>query len=331
MLKKIIAVLVAIPVLTFVGIYILASSQSPQKEFAPGETSRMEFEKLTEANLNSMPRVQNFKTRDGSQLPYREYTAAVSSKWKVYLLHDAGWHGMIFNPIATSLAYSGVADVIVPDLRGHGPSPAERGAVSYPDQLVDDLADLIRATAGPNDKVVIGGFSFGGGLAIRFAASDQANLADRFILFSPFLGLDSPVNKSNPDPWLHPLERKMVGLNAFKSIGLNMMGDDVVLQLAYPKAFLRGAFDYTITPDITWNTFQSLDPSDVLPEGLAAMKSPVLVIAGGQDQLFDASKYKPVLSQYTDDAQFNILDNADHINLLNSSKILSIIQNWLSQ
>ncbi len=331
MLKKIIAVLVAIPVVAVVGTYMLASSQSPRKDFAPGEVSRMDFDRLTEANLNSMPRVQNFRARDGSQLPYREYNAAASSRWKFYLLHDAGWHGMIFNPIATSLAYSGVADVIVPDLRGHGASPAERGAVSYPDQLVDDLADLIRATAKPDDKIVIGGFSFGGGLAIRFAASDQADLADRFILFSPFLGLDSPVNKSNPDPWLQPLGRKMLGLAALKSMGLNMMGDDVVLQLTYPKAFLRGAFDYTITPQITWNTFQSLDPSDVLAEGMAAMKSPVLVIAGDQDQLFDAAKYKTVLSQYTDGAQFNILDGADHVNLLNSSKILSIIQNWLSQ
>lgn len=331
MLGKLIAAVIAIPVLLILAIFGLTASQKPQDRFSPGETSKMDFTPLTRGDFGGMPRVSNFTARDSTLLPYRLYRSSSSTKQKIYLLHDVGWHGMAFNRLATSLAYSGMGDVIVPDLRGHGASPARRGAVEYAGQLEDDLFDLIKQTSEPGDEIVIGGYSFGGGLAIRFAAAEQSKINARYMLFSPFLGFDCPVNRAEPDPLLHPLTRKIAGLEIFDSVGLPLGGNQIALQFAYPDTLLKDPLGYTATPNITWNTLSSLDPQDVLAKGIGAMEKPVLVIAGGQDELFDASKYKAEFSKYTDNADIEIIDDANHINLVNSPEILAIIQNWLSQ
>ncbi len=326
---KIIAILIGIPILLAL-VFAFAVIQLPRKSFEPEEISRMDFDILTDVNFTSIPRVINFTARDGVLLPYRIYKGSTPSNRKIYLLHDVGWHGMEFDTLARSIAYSGIADVIVPDLRGHGASPARRGAAEYPNQLVDDLADLIHETSTPEDNIIIGGYSFGGGLAINFAASNQADIADRYILFAPFLGFNSPVDRPKPDPWLQPMLRKIAGLKIFNAIGMNLFGDSIVLQLTYPRSFLAKDLGYTITREITWNMFTSFNPESVLEEGLGAMKPPVLVILARQDELFSSSQYKSVLAQYTDGADVQILENTNHMNLLNSPKILSIIQNWLA-
>ncbi|MCO6186664.1 alpha/beta hydrolase [Rhizobium sp. L1K21] len=330
MLGKLIAAVIAIPVLLIAVIYGLIISQGPQERFSPSETSRMDYSILTKADLSGMPRVHNFTARDSALLPYRLYHAASKESRKIYLLHDIGWHGMALHRLATSIAYTGLGDVIVPDMRGHGASPARRGAVDYPGQLEDDLMDLIKQTSEPGDAIVIVGYSFGGSLAIRFAASHQSSVDARYILLSPFLGFNSAVNRADADPLLHPLSRRITGLELFDTAGLHIGGEEIALQLAYPESLRNDPLGYTATPDITWNTLSSLDPKGVLGPGLKSMNEGVLVIAGQQDELFDASKYKDEISKYSSNVDVEIIGNADHINLVNSPKILAIIQNWLS-
>ena len=330
MIKKLILAVVAVLVLCLAGVLGLTSSQSPKRHFDSSEISRMPFELLTEGNFAGMPRVTNFTARDGTLLPYRLYKSSTPSNRKVYLLHDVGWHGMILNDLATSLAYAGAADIIVPDLRGHGTSPAIRGSAAYTGQLEDDLADLIKQTSNPGDRIIIGGYSFGGGLAIRFAAGPNGKMAQNYFLLAPFLGFSSEVNAIDADPWLQPLSRKIMGIKALNALGLDLLGSNIVLQLSYPKEFLNHPLSYTVTKELDWHLLSSLDPSPVLEDGLENMKSGLLVVAAGRDELFTASQYKPVISEYAKNAEFQIVDNANHINLLNSPKTLTIIQKWLS-
>ena len=101
--------------------------------------------------------------------------------------------------LAQSLAESAAANVITPDLRGHGPSPDVRGDIDYIDQLEDDLADLIahlRDRAARGGEIVVGGHSSGAGLALRFGGSVYGDRAAGYLLLAPYLGHDAPTTRS---------------------------------------------------------------------------------------------------------------------------------------
>ena len=69
------------------------------------------------------------------------------------LIHGSGWYGAQFDGLAPKLA--DVADVLVPDLRGHGKNPDRRGDVDYIGQFEDDIADLIAAKRKNGQKVIM--------------------------------------------------------------------------------------------------------------------------------------------------------------------------------
>jgi alpha-beta hydrolase superfamily lysophospholipase len=109
--------------------------------------------------------------------------------------HGSGWHGMKFHGLAKELATR--ADVVVPDLRGHGVTPHRRGDIDYINQLEDDLADLIKATAQPSQKVVVLGHSSAGGLVVRFAGGEHCEIIDHAVLLAPFLKHNAPTTREN--------------------------------------------------------------------------------------------------------------------------------------
>ena len=91
--------------------------------------------------------------RDGNTIAVRRYGAGGIDKPLLIMVHGSGWHGMQFHWLAKGLAAQ--ADVVVPDLRGHGVTPQRRGDIDYINQFEDDLVNLIKATAQPNQKATI--------------------------------------------------------------------------------------------------------------------------------------------------------------------------------
>ena len=114
-----------------------------------------------------------FTARDGTVLPLRVYEAD-DSDTALILLHGAGLYGNYLYPIASHLTKQSAATVYVPDLRGHGHSSEPRGDIDYVDQFVDDLADLVAHVReqGEWERVVVGGHSMGGGLAVRLGGTE---------------------------------------------------------------------------------------------------------------------------------------------------------------
>ena len=123
----------------------------------------------------------------------RRYGAGGVDKPLLIMVHGSGWHGMQFHGLAKELATQ--ADVVLQDLRRHGVSPHRRGDIDYINQFEDDLADLIKATAQPNQKVVVLGHSSSGGLVVRFAGGEHGEIIDHAVLLAPFLKHNAPTTR----------------------------------------------------------------------------------------------------------------------------------------
>ena len=113
--------------------------------------------------------VSTARLRDGLEVDVRHLAAHETDRPLLILLHGSGWYGQQFDALLPVLTHH--ADVLAPDLCGHGPHAKAGGDLDYIGQLEDDIADLIDFYSRPGQKIVLAGHCSGGGLAIRSMAS----------------------------------------------------------------------------------------------------------------------------------------------------------------
>ena len=241
------------------------------------------------------------------------------------LLHGSGWHSQYFLPLAEFIGSEGLAQVYTPDLRGHGHSPERRGDVDYIGQLEDDLADLIDLIkkANPNSRLIIGGHSSGGGLAIRFAGSRYGQQAEAYLLFAPWLQYNAPTRRPETGGWARPYTSRIIGLTMLNNLGIRCFNDLPVIEFNMPLE----ARDGTETLAYSYRLNRSFAPRDYRKD-LSAIKKPLLIFTGTADEIFFAEKFEPVISQYTN-AQVKLLPGVTHLGVAVSPKVQPAIREWL--
>ena len=98
--------------------------------------------------MASDPGLIHYRARDGAQLGLRRFAPQKDQNPLVILLHGSGWHGGAYVALGEALNEQLGYEVLIPDLRGHGPDPIRRGDLDYIGQFEDDLADLIETYRG---------------------------------------------------------------------------------------------------------------------------------------------------------------------------------------
>ncbi len=281
---------------------------------------------------NPLPELTKWTARDGNDLYYRRYKSETSSDKTLILLHGSGWHSQQFQALASHIAKSGVANVITPDLRGHGVRPAARGDVSYIGQFEDDLADLISelGKTQPNQKIIMGGHSSGGGLAVRFAGGEYGKLASAYVLLAPYLKYNAPTTRVNSGGWARPLTRRIIGLSMLNQMGITGLNNLTAIEFNFPKSVLDGPLGATATSRYSYRLNTSFAPRDDFEADLKALTQPFLLIAGSNDEAFFADKYEPVISANTASGTYSILPNQDHLGIVNDPRALDEIANWMT-
>jgi non-heme chloroperoxidase len=134
--------------------------------FAIEAVSAIDFSELV-YDYSNIPELSQYQARDKSMLDYRYYSS--DSKDLLIVIHGSGYHGRYLHKLASEVSQKNIAQVITPDLRGHGINPKKRGDVDYIGQLDDDLDDLMRFSIGrykPN-RIFIAGHSSGGGTSSK--------------------------------------------------------------------------------------------------------------------------------------------------------------------
>jgi alpha-beta hydrolase superfamily lysophospholipase len=271
--------------------------------------------------------VQPVAMRDGFGLSVRHVPGGADAPLLV-MLHGSGWHGGQFDALAQLLAPQ--AEILVPDLRGHGAHPGRRGDVDYIGQLEDDLADLIAAYRKPGQKVLLLGHSSGGGLAVRMAGGPHGGLLDGVILLAPFLKYNAPTTRPNSGGWARPLTRRIIGLSMLNMVGVRALNHLIAIQFAMPRAVLDGPMGQLATTTYSFRLNTSYAPRQDYAADIAALPR-FLLLAGTRDEAFMAEGYEPLMSGMTDMGHYVLIPDTGHLDVVNAPQTTDLIQDFLRE
>jgi pimeloyl-ACP methyl ester carboxylesterase len=281
-------------------------------------------------NVDSFSKLQTetaqYTTRDKQSLFYRLIKG--SSPITIILLHGSGAEGRYLIPLAQNINANLDATVIIPDLRGHGESSLSRmGDIDYVGQFEDDLKDLRNAlqTQQPNNSIFLAGHSSGGGLVIRFTGKSP-DLFDGYILLAPYLGYKAPTIKQNSGGWVQVLTQRYIGLSMLNNIGITWLNKQKVLFFNRPHN-MQGALQ---AESYTYRLNQSFSPRSYQSD-LKAIKQPLLVIVGKDDEAFHASQFQAVFDEYAPHAELHIIPKTKHLDLPSNKTTASLINTWLDK
>lgn len=279
-----------------------------------------------------IPPLQCYTARDGGTLNYRYYSARCASANEqaappslLVLLHGSSASSHYLAPMAEYLATSAGFDVLTPDLRGHGPNPMRRGDVDYIGQLEDDLADLIEHAKhehAPHERVVIGGHSSGGGLALRFAAGKQAGNLAGVVLLAPFLAYNAATVRKKAG-WAKPNLWRIVPLALLNQLRVTRFNHWPVLQFNLPLAYRTGSE----TLRYTYRMMESFGTANYKAD-LANIRAPILVLVGDRDEAFYAKQFEPTIHPHAPQSEFAFIAGVSHLDIVVNTTAAQRIALW---
>ncbi|WP_233054902.1 alpha/beta hydrolase [Motilimonas cestriensis] len=313
-----------VSVLMYLGIAAALIILGKPKTFTEQSADNINFNEML-MDYNSLPELQYYQARDNTALAYRHYPSRANKT--LILLHGSGWHSQQFLSLANYVSKQGLAQVYTPDLRGHGHDPKRRGDVDYIGQFEDDLADFMAMikTRHPDTKVIVGGHSSGGGLAIRFAGGQYAGQADAYVLLAPFIYYNAPTTKPNAGGWAQPYTGRIVGLTMLNNMGVHWFDSLTAIQFNLPEPLRNGS--ETLAYSYRLNT--SFAPRDY-KQDLSSINQPLLVIAGTADETMYVDQYQPLISEYTK-VDVKLLPDVTHMGVVVGPEVQPVLRDWLGK
>lgn len=262
--------------------------------------------------------------RDGSKLFYRHYASSTNST--LILIHGSGSESRYLENIASYISENGLANVITPDLRGHGRTSKVKGDIDFIGQYDNDLEDIVLSvkSQNPGGKIIIGGHSSGGGLALRYAGNPAVSDVDGFLLFAPYLGYDAPTVKPNSGNWVTVATKRFIGLAMMNNIGIRYFNDLPVLFFNLPE----NRNDEWQTPSYTYRLSMSFQPNNY-KEAIKKIHHPALVLVGDKDESFYADQFQKVFKESAL-CEVKVIPGATHLDVLNNQESKKEITNWFN-
>jgi alpha-beta hydrolase superfamily lysophospholipase len=266
----------------------------------------------TQIDATGAPDLSRFQARDGTWLAYRLYPAQNGARDRIAILaHGSSASSMEMNAVAKALAGAGVTAVAV-DIRGHGAS-GTRGDIAYPDELDDDLADLLAELhkTYPAARLSLIGHSSGGGFALRIAGSKLGDVFERFVLLAPYLGYSAPTNRPSegPDLWAQPDLPLIRATFILEKLGIDW--PQSLPAIAFANAPEAKMF---VTSQYSFRLLQNYTAPPDWRGAFAHAKDRITVIAGADDQLMDTDGYRGALPPLG--VTVTVLPGIDHMGIV---------------
>lgn len=276
------------------------------RDIAPLSSINAPFAKV---DFSAVPKAQTFTARDGSVLAYLHYAAAGSAAAarRIVLVHGSSARGQSMHPLAQALAAQGfIVDAL--DMRGHG-SSGPRGQIGYIGQLEDDVADFTKAVPHAGGNTLLG-HSSGGGFVLRFAASPQQALFDRFVLLAPYLRYDAPTARPGNGGWVSVGIPRVVGLQLLNAVGITALNHLSVTRFALDdaaKKFLTSSYSFALATNF--------GPHNDYAQDIRNAKGPVQIVVGADDELFDAQRFASVFADAGKNVPVTVVPSVNHMGI----------------
>lgn len=264
-------------------------------------------------DFTNLPQLETVPARDGSRIAYRSYPAAASNEPErlVIAIHGSAGSSFSMHPLAKALRSAGLS-VYAIDVRGHG-ATGRRGDVDHAGQLDDDLADFVAAIRKqhPAASLVLLGFSAGGGYALHAAALPVGAAFERVVLISPMLGPFAPtLRPGGTSRWVSIFMPRIVALVILDHLGIHAFEHLSTLAFAIDSKHAD-----VVTAVYSYRLMMDFGTKDYVAD-LRHAKSPLTVLVGGRDELFDASKFEPAIHAERPDVTVQVLSGVDHVGMI---------------
>jgi pimeloyl-ACP methyl ester carboxylesterase len=268
-------------------------------------------------NFTTLPPVSYYLARDGAKLAYRSYPAA-KAKQAIVLIHGSSGSSISMHALAQYLQRKNM-NVYALDLRGHGES-GRKGDIDYVGQLEDDLEDFRNQLFKVEKDVTLVGLSAGGGFVLRFAGSNRQKYFNRYVSIAPFIRYDAPTTRPNNGEWAKASVPRIICITMLGAIGQKWLGYLPVVAFGInPQTaqYQTASYSYRL-----WSNFGlHYNYSD----DLKAIKQPLKVLVGANDELFYPQKYQPIFTQYQQHPEIKIVPGVGHITITTEPSGLSAI------
>jgi alpha-beta hydrolase superfamily lysophospholipase len=276
------------------------------RNIAPLDSINQPFAKV---DFSALPKAQTYRARDGASLAYHHYPAsnAAATNRRIVLVHGSSARGSSMHVLAQGLAVQGFT-VDALDMRGHGDS-GMRGQIAYIGQLEDDVTDFVKAvpTAGANTLL---GFSSGGGFVLRFAASAQQALFDRYVLLAPYLRYDAPTARPSNGNWVSVGIPRVIALQLLNAWGITALNHLAVTQFA-----LNDAAKSFLTPSYAYALAANFGPHSDYVRDIQGAKGAMRIVAGSDDEIFDAKRFADVFATAGKPVAVSLVPQVNHMEL----------------
>ena len=259
-------------------------------------------------DFSDLPERSHFTARDGAKVAFRAYPAVGDAiKGSVVLVHGSSASSSSMHVMAKSFAAAGYAAYAL-DIRGHGQSGA-KGHIAYIGQLEEDMEDFVRAIKLAQPSTLVG-FSSGGGFVLRFAGSPRQELFSNYLLLSPWISQDAATLRPGSGGWATVGVPRIIAIAVLNGFGMHAFDDLPVVRFAVDerdKGFL--------TPQYSFVLEQNFRPERDYQANIRAVRQPLRVLAGQNDEVFYADKFASVFKTAGKDVPVTLLPGIDHISL----------------
>ena len=270
-------------------------------------------------DFSDLPERSHFTARDGAKIAFRAYPAIGDAiKGSVVLVHGSSASSSSMHVMAKSFAAAGYAAYAL-DIRGHGQSGA-KGHIAYIGQLEDDMEDFVHAIKLAQPSTLVG-FSSGGGFVLRFAGTARQKLFSNYLLLSPFISQDAATSRPSSGGWVTVGVPRIVAISFLDGFGVHAFNDLRVIKFALTEE-ARGF----LTPQYSFALAQNFRPERDYQANIRAVRQPLRVLVGQNDEVFYVDKFASVFKTAGKDVPITLLPGIDHISLtLDSTAIQAAI------
>jgi non-heme chloroperoxidase len=301
---KIVIIVVVALVAALAGMLAFGTGAQPEALASLGAP----FQKV---NFSDLPQVEKIPTSHGSPIAFRVWLpspAVANPPLVVIAIHGSSAQSASIHPLGKALSAEGIP-VYAPDIRGHGDT-GTRGDIDYASEIDDDMADFVAAVRAkhPNGKLVLMGFSSGGGYALHVAATPLGKMFARTVLLSPMLGPLAPTY-NREQKYASPFVPRIIALALLDRLGIHAFDHLTTLLLAVDPArtdILVGHY--------SWLLMRGFGTSDYAAD-LRNAHNPLAVVVGEKDELFYADKFASAVHAIRSDVAVTIVPGLSHTGL----------------